>query len=130
MMPQRDQDYLNHRHQQQHNYQPHHHSNLQQQSYQATSSTMDYPQMSSNQICKQYEQLEKAKMMITRRLSELQKQQKSQDSGANVTSSQAGQHHSSVRSIPSTTFMNNLSEGKKNRWKDVPNAHMLLSSQC
>jgi hypothetical protein len=89
---------------------------------------MDYPQMSSNQICKQYEQLEKAKMMITQRLSELQKQQKSQDTGANVTSSQSGQHHSSVRSIPSTAFMNNLSEGKKHQMKDVPNTHIAIIS--
>ncbi|CAO3600143.1 unnamed protein product [Absidia cylindrospora] len=90
MMPQQDQEYEDYRHQNHHHLQAQHQQSQYHQLHQLqrnyqeaqdslSPSSGDYPQLSPNQMCEQYEQLENAKRMITRRLSELQNRQPFED---------------------------------------------------
>lgn len=72
MMPQRDN--------QQHQLHQSYHQLQQQQDHINSAVNTTFNQMTRNQMCEQYEQLEQAKLLITRRLTELQKHQQQQTS--------------------------------------------------
>ncbi|ORZ09232.1 hypothetical protein BCR42DRAFT_424011 [Absidia repens] len=90
MVPQQDQEYEGYRHQNsqhlqaQHQQSQYHQLHQLQRDYQTVQDNLspssgDNHQLSPDQMCEQYEQLENAKRMITRRLSELQNGQPFQD---------------------------------------------------
>ncbi|KAL9547891.1 hypothetical protein MBANPS3_005958 [Mucor bainieri] len=85
----------------------------QQQQHQYTTNRQDsFENLSANQICEQYEQLEQAKLLITQKLSELQKTQRQHYTGSSPSSSSSSsgvysKHETAL--IHSTTMLDNNS---------------------
>ncbi|GAN05873.1 hypothetical protein MAM1_0104d05349 [Mucor ambiguus] len=107
IMPQMDQS----RYHQKPIYQEQQQQQQQQQQRQYTTDRQDsFENLSANQICEQYEQLEQAKLLITQKLSELQKTQRQHYTGSSPSSSSPSSGvYSKHALIHSTAMLDNNS---------------------
>ncbi|CAO3644409.1 unnamed protein product [Cunninghamella blakesleeana] len=100
MMPQRDH--------QQHQLHQSYHQLQQQQDHINSAVTTTYNQMTRNQMCEQYEQLEQAKLLITRRLTEMQKHHHQQQPPTRISPS----NH--------LDYMNEINQSVTSHPKEIP----------